>query len=145
MEEREYTCQYCKKDFVPKRRKIQRFCSASCRVSFHRFKNVDVSIKSTNLQIKEEKEESKTKIEQVSVAGVANAALGIGLVEVAKNILISEQDKPATKGDIVRLVANLKRYHKIKNMAVNQFGQIPHFDLEKGELVYFGVKFTINP
>lgn len=138
MEEREYTCQYCKNKFVPKRRRIQKFCSNSCRVSFHRFKNVGLSIKSTEVQIKNQKlEKSKIKVEQISTAGVANSVLGLGLVEVAKNILIPEQNKPATKGDIVKLAAILKRYHRIKNMAANQFGQIPHFDIEKGELVYF--------
>lgn len=35
MESHHYTCHYCQKEFVPKRRKVQKFCSTSCRVRHH--------------------------------------------------------------------------------------------------------------
>jgi hypothetical protein len=116
-----YTCQYCKKEFIPKRKKNQKFCSNSCRVSFHRFKNVWLALKSTDLKVKEEVQvPSKMKVDQISTAGVANAAIGSGIVELTKNIFTCEADKPATKGDIALLIANkydiikLKIYHQTK-------------------------------
>lgn len=143
MEKKYYSCQYCKNDFIPKRRKIQKFCSASCRVSFHRFKNVDASIKSAEVQIKDTKQQtSKTKIEQVSISGVANATIGAGIAEIAKNMFTSQQNKPATKGDITKLIANLKRYHRINNLPVNHLGQFPYFDLYTNKVVYFSMKFS---
>jgi hypothetical protein len=138
MENHLYECQYCKKEFIPKRRKIQKFCSNSCRVSFHRFKNVGLALKSTDLKVKEEEQvSSKMKVDQISTAGVANAAIGTGIVELAKNIFTREEDKPATKGDFFKLAASVKRYHKIKNLPPNQIGQIPYFDLTEGIVVYF--------
>jgi hypothetical protein len=139
MEKQYYTCQYCKNDFTPKRRKVQKFCSDSCRVSYHRFKNVDLALKSTNLQIKsEDKVPNKIKVDQVSTAGVANAAIGSGLADLLISALTPEENKPATKGDILKLSASLKRYHQIKNLPPNLMGQFPYFDLHTNTLVYLG-------
>jgi hypothetical protein len=140
MENQYYTCQYCKKEFTPKRRKVQKFCSDSCRVSFHRFKNVESELKSTNLQIKSEDQvPNKIKVDQVSTAGVANAAIGSGIAELLINALTPEENKPATKGDILKLAASLNRYHKIKNLPINLQGQIPYFDLIQGIVVYLNM------
>lgn len=140
MEKKHYSCQYCKKDFIPKRRKVQKFCCASCRVSSHRFKNVDVAIKSAEVKIKDTKQESgKIKIEQVSLPGVVNATIGAGLAEIAKNTFTREQNKPATKGDIAKLATNLKRYHRIHNLPANVTGQFPYFDIFSGIVVYLNL------
>lgn len=142
MEQQYYTCQYCRKEFEPKRRRVQKFCSDSCRVSYHRFKNIGDAIKSTELQIKQkEQETSAIKIDEISTAGVVNSAIGAGIVELTKNIFIPEENKPATKGDLAKLATNLKRYHQIKNLLPNDMGQIPHFDLYTSEVVYL----WINP
>lgn len=34
----EYACEYCGKRFLPKRRRVQRFCSASCRSQAHKLR-----------------------------------------------------------------------------------------------------------
>ena len=102
-------------------------------------------LKKSELQIKEEKlEPKKTKIEQVSASGVANSAIGSGLVELAKNIFIAEENKPATKGDILKLGARLKRYHQIKNLSTNSMGQFPYFDLHTNTLVYLGNRLQLK-
>ena len=145
MGKRHYNCQYCEKEYIPKRRKVQKFCSNSCRVSFHRFKNVGLALKKSEVQIKEEKQEpQKTKIEQVSASGVANSAIGTGIVELAKNIFTPEENKPATKGDILKLGASLKRYHQIKNLPPNSIGQFPYFDLHTNEVIYLRVNLTFK-
>ena len=143
MEQTDYSCQYCKKKFTPKRRKVQKFCTNTCRASFHRFKNDSLSInQSTEIKVNTgEKKSGKTKVDQISAAGVGNAALGTGLVELAKNIFTPGENKPATKGDIMKLAASLKRFHKIKNLPPNIVGEYPYFDLTKGEVVYLKMSF----
>lgn len=144
MENRSYICQYCKKEYVPKRRGVQKFCSPSCRVSDHRLKKANPTTKSITVQQKNKETVSgKVKVEQVSAAGVTNAVLGSAIVEVGKNIFIAEENKPATKADILKLAASLKRYHKIKNLPPNLQGQVPYFDIEKGEVVYFHDVFPL--
>lgn len=141
METLYYNCQYCRKEFVPKRRKIQKFCSNSCRVSFHRFKNVDVALTTTKLQEKIQTQiPSKIKVEQISGAGVANSTIGSGMVELAKSIFTPEQNKPATKGDLEKLAKILKRYHQIQNLDQNTSGHFPYFDLYTNKVVYFSFK-----
>jgi hypothetical protein len=77
-------------------------------VSFHRLKNVGLVLKSTEVHIREGKQEpKKAKVEQVIAAGVANSAICTSLVEHAKNILIPEENKSATKGDIAKILRNL--------------------------------------
>jgi hypothetical protein len=70
---------------------------------------------------------------------VANAAIGSGLADLLINVFTPEENKPATKGDILKLAANLKRYHKIKNLPINLQGQIPYFDLIHGIVVYLNI------
>jgi hypothetical protein len=112
---------------------------------FHRFKNVGLAIKSTDLQIKEkEQEPSKVKVDEISTAGVANAAIGTGIVEIAKNIFTPEENKPATKGDVLKLAASLKRYHQIKNLPPNSMGQFPYFDLHTNTLVYLPLRISFK-
>ncbi|MBU3012270.1 hypothetical protein KO506_12710 [Polaribacter vadi] len=143
METNTYKCEYCKKKYVPKRRRVQKFCSNSCRVSFHRLKNLGEVKKTTELQTKKkEQENSKVKIDEISVSGVANSAIGSGIVEIAKNIFTPEENKPATKGDILKLASNLKRYHQIKNLPPNAMGHIPHFDLHTNNVIYLDITLT---
>lgn len=145
METNTYKCEYCKKEYVPKRRRVQKFCSNSCRVSFHRLKKQGKEKKSTELQIKEkEQDNSKLKVGQISTAGVANSAIGTGIVELAKNIFTAEENKPATKGDILKLGASLKRYHQIKNLPPNAMGQFPYFDLHTNEVIYLRINLTFK-
>lgn len=138
METRTYECQYCKKEYVPKRRKVQRFCSNSCRVRSHQLRNREVKLS------KPIPKKDKTKIDQISAAGAGNAALGCLIVKVGTNILTKEENMPATKKDIKELTSSLKRYHKIKNLPLNEFGQTPYFDLEKGEIIYLGISLPFK-
>jgi hypothetical protein len=128
MESHHYTCNYCQKEFIPKRRKVQKFCSSSCRVRNHQLSQKFNKPAKLNAE--------KTKIDQVSVAGVTNAAIGTSAVDLFKHIFIPEQNKSATKADLRRLESKLKRYHHIKNMNQNHLGQLAYFDMELGILIY---------
>jgi hypothetical protein len=108
-------------------------------VSSHRLKKARPSTKSTAIQekAKEKEEPSNVKVDKVSVTGIANSAIGIA--ELTINVLTLEENKPATKGDIMKLATNLKRIHKIKNLPPNKIGQYPYFDLNEFTLVYLGL------
>jgi hypothetical protein len=133
METRLYECEYCKIEFLPARRKVQKFCSNSCRAKSHHQKTKKGS-KLTTLNL--EAKPTQTSIDKMSFAGVGNAAAGTLAIEAIKAIFISEENKPATKKDIQNLVNKFQRYRKIYNMNPNFNGQLPYFDIETGFLVY---------
>lgn len=133
MEKRLYNCDYCKKDFLPTRRKIQKFCSTSCRVkSYHQKIKTSKALTTINSGIQTE----KISIEKMSLAGVGNAAIGTAAIDLLKHAFTSEENKPATKKDIQNLAIKLQRYQRIRNMNPNLIGQLPYFDMESGLLVY---------
>ncbi|KOY51927.1 hypothetical protein I602_1487 [Polaribacter dokdonensis DSW-5] len=71
----------------------------------HQLKNKP-TVKATTLSMvsnKNKMEFQKTKIDQISLSGVSNAAIGSGVVELTKEIFTSKENKPATKKDIQRL------------------------------------------
>lgn len=133
MEIREYKCKYCYKEFKPTRRGVQKFCSDSCRVSSHRYKN-----KKTTLLPKAKKinPNQKIKVDKISWAGVGNATLGSVAGDFVVNAFTLEDNKNATKGDIKRLESKLNRFHLIKNIQPNFEGKQPYYDLVLGVLVY---------
>lgn len=98
MENRKYTCNYCKKEYIPKRRRIQKFCSSSCRVNSHNLKKKNTS---KDLLLPNKKElTKKQKVEAMSFAGVGNAAVGALAADAIKSLLTNEDSKPATKADL---------------------------------------------
>ncbi|WP_339729549.1 hypothetical protein [Maribacter stanieri] len=133
-------CKYCGGDYVPKRRGAQKFCSNSCRSL--NWKN--------NQQIKELKVPDVNSIdekpvlvqkpsfhEKMSLAGIANAAAGAAVSEIAKNIITPNANKPATKKDIEDLKAFLKsRYFLVKNMRRDIHGRQAYFDIITGNIIY---------
>lgn len=128
MESYYYICHYCQKEFIPKRRKAQKFCSTSCRVRNHQLSrkfNKPAKLQTT-----------KTKVDQVSVAGVANAAIGTTAADLVKNLLTPEQNKSATKADLKRLEEMLQRYHKVGNIKNLSDGRAPYFDMQLKMVVY---------
>ena len=129
-----YTCHYCGKEYKPNRRRKQRFCSNSCRTNAFNLKN-----KNNSVQKIEEKgiNNKPQKVEKMSWAGVGNAAAGTLAVNMISNLLTNDENKPATKKDI-KEVKNLliTRYHQIKNMQIDIYGNIPHYDMETKNVVY---------
>ena len=129
-----YTCHYCGKEYKPNRRRKQRFCSNSCRTNAFNLKNKNNSVQKTEDKITDRKPQ---KVEKMSWAGVGNAAAGTLAVNLVANLLSSDENKPATKKDI-KEVKNLltTRYHQIKNMQTDIYGNIPHYDMETKTVVY---------
>ena len=133
METRLYNCDYCKKDFLPTRRKVQKFCSNSCRVKSHHQK---IKVNNKSATSNPESQIKKTSIDKMSFAGVGNAAAGVAAVSLLTHAFTKEENKPATKKDLQNLANKFKRYHRIRNMNPNFNGQLPYFDIEYGFLVY---------
>ena len=145
-ESKYYTCNFCQNEFTPTRRKIQKYCSDTCRSKayYHRKNNNKELKPQANLQQKVSNElegknvkHSKTKVEQVSMAGVGNSALGTWAADGLKSLVTKYEDKPLTKGDIRKIAAEVNgRYHLVMNANPLPDGKKAYFDMETGNVVY---------
>ncbi len=146
-ETRFYTCQHCFENFIPKRRRVQKFCSTSCRSSSWQLNRKTDHNKETLFE--EEKSEAisndlpkEMKIEKMSVEGIGNSfvggALGSGLVRFIEIAATKDKNKPLTKGDMLKMLQalNEKTYYPIKNLDRSDIGFYPHFNIKNQEVVY---------
>ncbi|MBD3863395.1 MULTISPECIES: hypothetical protein [Flavobacteriaceae] len=127
-----YNCNYCGVEYTPKRRYKQKYCSNSCRVNaFTKRKKV-----TRNLPTKENQEKPST-INKMSWSGVGNAAVGTLATNIVTNIFTKEENKPATKGDIKKLI---NKTHQgvilIKNLPPRYDGTRAYFDTAQQILIY---------
>lgn len=140
MEKRHYKCHYCRKKYVPNKRRTQKYCSASCRSkAFHlrqssKKKGMEIQVSKPGLGKPASKD---LKIEKMSLAGVGNATAGVLAVNVLTKIMTPNNNKPATKGDINRIEEKLSRFHRISNLPGQSDGSLPYFDIETKTLIYF--------
>ena len=134
-----YTCHYCREQYIPKRRGVQRFCKAGCRVRSHQLSNSEQQNAKRLNQKEDDNLSHKTKIEEVSLAGVVNASLGSlvvdGSIYLAKKCLTPNL-LPATKDDIEKINARLERFQEIKNAENDVFGRKPYYDNVEKIIVY---------
>ena len=131
-----YICKYCYKEFEPKRRRVQKYCSNTCRSKdFHARKtNSSTILAKETLPGTTEQPKASDKI---NLAGIGNAAAGSILAEKLMTFLTPEDKKPATKGDIKKLIETLGyRYLPIQNLTPNSRGEIPYYDVLNSCLVY---------
>ena len=136
METYHYICEYCSKEYVPRRRKIQKYCSDTCRVKAHYHKNKPALPKQEKGLSQVNKTEKKTK-EKINIAGIGNAAIANLGTDILKNIFTNEDNKPATKGDLKKMIAQFKnRYEKVQNANKRPDGSEAYFDNERKEVVY---------
>jgi hypothetical protein len=136
METYTYLCTYCSKEYVPRRRKVQKYCSDTCRSKDYFQKNKKVKLKAeTGLSNPESSE--KPKSDTVSLAGIGNAAIANVATETLKSIFTSDDNKPLTKGDFKKLMTQFKnRYEKIGNMPKRADGTQAYFDNEARKVIY---------
>ena len=144
MEKHLYICKFCQKEFERTRRKAQKFCSATCRSKNHHHKNKITNKTSKEIEPKTFKKPEKNKIviEKMSAAAVGNAALGTlaanTATAVAKEIFVSENNKPATKGDIKELKELMESgYFEVHNVSPDPYGNKAYFDLSTNKIVYY--------
>lgn len=103
MEKHLYICEYCSKQYLPRRRHKQRFCSNSCRVNSHQ-RNKNRRPLEDNSPSITANNSNKNKI---SLAGVGNATIANVVTDLGKAIFIKEENKPSTKGDIKKVLDRL--------------------------------------
>jgi hydrogenase maturation factor HypF (carbamoyltransferase family) len=134
MEKYYYFCHYCGKEYIPKRRRIQKYCCKSCKNNEYNLKKKNNLIVKTEFQ-KDVK--NSVQIEKMSIAGVGNTVVGTLAANLVSNLLTSEGNKPATKNDIKNLTSIIKnRYHPIKNIPNRNDGAVAFYDFEKQIFVY---------
>ncbi|WP_289042278.1 hypothetical protein [uncultured Zobellia sp.] len=133
-------CNYCGGDYIPKRRGAQKFCSNSCRSLNWKNNQPIKELKVPVANSKDEKpviSEKPSLQEKMSLAGIGNAAVGVAAVELAKNFVTPNANKPATKKDIEDLKAFLKsRYFLVKNMRRDIHDRQAYFDIVTGNIIY---------
>ena len=135
MEKEYYICNYCKKEYIPKRRRVQKFCSSSCRVSSHRL-NTSSKVQKNQQEVSQHSNTNKkTGLKEFGIS--ASAALTGNYIF---DKLTPKENKPATKGDLQRLESVLKekeRYHEVKNLPGRIDGALPFYDIIEHKIVYF--------
>lgn len=144
MEKQLYTCQFCQKEFEPTRRKAQKFCTATCRSKnhHHKHKKVDNTSYAKISENDKNLEKNKSPIEEMSVAGVGNAAFGTLIADattaIAKKAFIPIENYPATKKDIQELKDLINsRYFEVHNISLDLYGRRAYFDMSTNKIVYY--------
>lgn len=138
-----YTCQYCSKQYEPRRRGVQKYCSNSCRNKAYFKRNAQQSNSKTKADSSVAVDDNTPlKVEKMSLSGVGNAAAGAALNDALRSVFTSDENKPATKADIHKILdkIQLDRYQPINNLPLNEFGQSPFYDLETKTVVYISLK-----
>lgn len=132
-----YICNYCYKEFEPKRRRVQRYCSNNCRSKAYHARKTNALTTSKSEDLAITNNDNNSQKETMSLAGVGNATAGTLAADAIKSLLTKESNKPATKGDLTQLLEKLNnRYHLVSNMPPNALGQYPYFDMVEGVIVY---------
>lgn len=131
-----YICKYCYKEFEPKRRRVQKYCSNTCRSKAYHARKTSgtaIEIRTTPPNISERTKQS----EKMNLAGIGNATVGNLLAQGIKTVFTKEDEKPATKGDIQKLIEILGyQYLPIHNLPPKSRGEKPFYDVSNRELVY---------
>lgn len=131
-----YTCGYCGKNYVPKRRKVQKYCCASCRTracNIRKSASLNKPVENSNSN----NSSNLNKIEQMSFAGIGNAAVGTLAINTLTRVLTKDENKPLTKKDLKELKdLILQRYHEVLNLELDSLGYIPFYDMETQTIVY---------
>ncbi|AXO79669.1 hypothetical protein DZC78_04470 [Olleya aquimaris] len=127
-----YNCNYCGVEYTPRRRRIQKYCSNSCRVNAFKQRQVQ----NQNLPTVK-KTASVVTQDKMSWSGVGNAAAGSLAVNLVSSLLTKEENKPATKGDIKNLLyGSSSKDILIKNVPPRVDGSRAYFNTIQQILIY---------
>ncbi len=131
-----YTCAYCYKEFEPKRRRVQKYCSNTCRSKAHHArKNLGTDL---STQTDKVATGNATNVkDKMTLAGIGNATAGSLIADTLKSYFTKNENKPATVKDLNMLIETLQlRYHRIKNGTPDVMGKYPYFDMFTKEIVF---------
>lgn len=144
MEKYQYICHYCGKEYVPSRRRVQKYCRTSCRVNaFNQRTKKTAPPSEKGLSVSQNKDQDQPKI---NLAGIGNAAIANVATDFAKHIFIKEDNKPATKGDLKALLTkNQERYFPVVNAPQKSDGTKAFYDSVSKIIVYRRVFPFLTP
>lgn len=127
-----YNCNYCGSSYVPNRRYKQKYCSNSCRVNAFKRKKT-LKEKLIEFPIKA----NMVKKDNMSLAGIGNAAIGTLATNIVTNLFTKNENMPATKGDIQKLInSGLYQTVLIKNAPIRSDGAKAYFDTIQQIVIY---------
>lgn len=132
MDKYRYNCNYCGVEYTPRRRGKQKYCSNSCRVNaFNNRKKSKLNLPKIN------DTEKLSKKDKMSWSGVGNAAAGTLAINLATSLLTKEHNKPATKGDIQKLMyGSINKSILVKNLPPRMDGSRAYFDTDQQIIIY---------
>ena len=134
---RYYRCDFCYKEFEPKRRRVQKFCSNTCRSKAWQEKQQQNN-KPIVIENKPLDRVVASNQDKITLPGITNAAIGTATVDAIKYAFTPEDKKAATRGDLKVLLQTLEgRYHPINNLHKDEFNRKPYYDIIDKVLVYF--------
>ena len=141
MDQHLYICQYCGKEYEPKRRHKQKFCRASCRVNaFNQKKKLtknDDTISKTKDKIQSN--------QSINMAGIGNAAIANVAYDLTKGLFTSKENKPVTKKDFDELISKIdQRYFPVRNAPAKNNGTYAFYDRKTETVTYLPVKQNGN-
>ena len=126
MDTKMYKCQYCHEEYKPTRRYVQIYCSDTCRSkAYHQREKLKKQLGT----VEKLDDSSNTKEKKLSVFEMANAAMGAAAAAALKDFFTKEENKPATKADLLAFTKQMKRYYEINNLQKRQEGAVPPIDL----------------
>lgn len=145
METYTYICAYCSKEYTPRRRRVQKYCSNTCRVKAHFYRTKQSSlntnkealiVKNSNKSVSESQNKQK-----INLAGIGNAAIANFATDTLKDWFTSEDQKPATKADLKNMLNEFrKRYQEISNIPIRPDGSKAFYDNQTKKVVYLKPK-----
>lgn len=139
MADKFYICDYCGDNFIPKRRRVQRFCSNSCRSKNHHYRQslkLDPKNKVVLVESNTKVTDPKVAKNKTALKDISNSFLGTLAAVKAEKILTSDINRPATKKDILEIKDLLLPYQPILNLPQNSLGQWPYYDIETQTVIY---------
>ena len=134
MENHEYSCHYCGKNYVPRRRFVQKYCCTSCRVNAFKRRIKPSSVEPSKGLTMPPKDAVKNE-PKISMAGIGNAAIANVATDFAKHIFTKEENKPVTKGDFWAIFSH-KRYLPVSNIPQRKDGASPFYDCITRTVIY---------
>lgn len=135
METYQYICHYCGKEYVPGRRRVQKYCRTSCRVNaFNQRTKIRAISPEKGLSMPQKDNQDQPGI---SLAGIGNAAIAYVATDLAKSVFIKEDNKPATKGDLRALMnQNNQRFLPVHNAPPRNDGTSAFYDTTTKQVIY---------
>lgn len=135
MEKYQYICHYCGKEYVPSRRRVQKYCRTSCRVNAYNQRTKITAISpEKGLSVPQKESQGQHGI---SLAGIGNAAIANLTTDLAKHFFTKEDNKPATKSDLRALMNQpQQRYLPVQNAPERNDGTSAFYDTTTKQVIY---------